>query len=242
MSLFKKYIFSGYGYLVIPLCLLIVTIHYNMRQHEQGPEISSRQLHTENGFSFVIPLNDDVMETGNAVTEFVMLSCPHCIQSAAVTDKYSRELDLKIKKSHPFFNDSQRRLSIFFYLVGMDEGDNKMISFGKYLAGLGKPSANHISDEDLYSFYSTASEHDQPLMDIDRFRILINGKIPSEALNKANKAASQANSIGLAATPVFLYKDKITTFARFNDEKTMFFELKNLVSQSELSHASAVNN
>lgn len=232
MDFFKTYLWGWKLLIIIPLCLLGAAIqyHYFRSDAPNNIELSSAVTKYENGFGILNVNRDELKKriaNKDAITEIVMLSCIHCIGTAHVTYEEAKRYGLSIIKLHPYFNDVQRRLSIFFYLTHMDEQADLMVKLEQRLNELKMMTASSMSDDDLYRFYIDNSTEPNPL-DQPAFEQVIAGDVPSAALDKAQNAKALSDLIKLKATPAFLYGNHITTFGYFSEEGYLFKSLKAL--------------
>lgn len=232
MEFFKTYIWGWKLLIIIPLCLLGAAIQYHYLRSDapRSIELSGAVTKYERGFG-ILDVDQDALKKlvadEGAITQIVMLSCIHCIGTAQETYEEGKKHGLNIIKSHPYFNDVQRRLSVFFYLTRMDEQGDLMVKLEQRLNELKMMTASSMSDDDLYRFYIDNSTEPNPL-EQSAFEKVIAGDVPSAALDKAQNAKALSDLIKLKATPAFLYGNHITTFGYFSEEGYIFKSLKAL--------------
>ena len=237
MDFFKTYLWGWKLLVIIPLCLLGAAIqyHYFRSDAPNSIDLSGAVTKYEDGFGILNVSRDELKKLTpeeNAITQIVMLSCVHCINTSQETYEESKSNGLNIIKSHPYFNDAQRRLSVFFYLTRMDEQADLMMKLGQRLNELKLRTASNMSDADLYRFYIDNSAESVPL-DQPSFKQVIAGDVPSTALEKAKKAKALSDLLKLKATPAFLYGNRITTFGYFSKESMLFKSLDDLFKKSK---------
>lgn len=185
-----------------------------------GGILSEKEVSFERGFYQL-----STTETNGNVNEFVLLTCIHCIKTMKETSSFFKKNNIKLLRVHPYYNDKQRILAIFFYLNKMENDDSAILSFIDYINLHNMDTASNIDIDKLYEFYKNIGDKEKILSQHD-FESILNGNKDSEFMIKAKQAKSKADLIGLKATPAFLFKDKITSFSMFKENIDMLNAIK----------------
>lgn len=205
--------------LLIPV---ILYMFFQLSSFLSSKTLSGKELYFDNGFYLL-----DKDYGGDKISEFMLLTCVHCINTLPKSILFFNKNKMESTRIHPYYNEKQKELSVFFYLLKMDTDDKTLEEFISYMGGLGHKTAKDITTEELYHFYKNHKKETQPTLSINEFKLIINGNKKSPALDKANLAKIKADEIDLKATPAILIGNKITSFSIFKKDTDMLEALKN---------------
>lgn len=183
--------------------------------------LSGKELSFDNGFYLL-----DSDYGGDRVSEFMLLTCVHCINTLPESLLFFKKNNIDTIRIHPYYNENQKKLSIFFYLLTMDTNDNTLLDFIVYFNKLGYKTAKDITDQELYYFYKNNNKETDPNLSIDDFKLIISSQKHSAFLEKSNLAKVKADEIDLKATPAILIINKITSFSLFSNNTDMLNAIK----------------
>lgn len=204
--------------MLVPILFYMI---FSFSSFISGKTLSGKELSFDNGFYLL-----DSNYGGEKVNEFIMLTCTHCVNTLPELISFFDKNKIDNQRIHPYYNEKQKKTSIFFYLLEMDTDNNTLINFISYFRNLGYKTASDITDQELYYFYETNRKATAPRLSEDVFKLIVSGKKNSTFLDKANSARLKADEISLKATPAILIRNKITSFSLFDKNTDMLEAIK----------------
>lgn len=204
--------------ILVPILIYMI---FSFSSFISGKTLSGKELSFDKGFYLL-----DNNYGGDKVNEFIMLTCSHCVNTLPELISFFDKNKINNQRIHPYYNEKQKKISVFFYLLEMDTNNNTLIDFISYFRKLGYKTASDITDKELYYFYEVSNKEDSQQLSADAFNLIVSGKKKSTFLDKANSARLKADEISLKATPAILIRNKITSFSLFDKNTDMLEAIK----------------